>query len=237
MSGGQWRQLGALVTSLAVIGVTASCAAVTTAPESTAPARPAPEQAPADAGGPDVGGSGEAPASGGLQIPEELIAEAERLGQPDAAWYAVEHGISVEEAVARLDAQPAIGAAEGAIAGAFGDAYAGLWIEHEPEFRVVIASTDENVPEEAAAIAARLDAPVVWRVVAHPLAQLQEVQRILIDLLWEEGVRAGSSVDISRNAVVLEVLDPAPLEPILRDQGFDDARVIVETVQSFPTDE
>ncbi|MFC0680879.1 hypothetical protein ACFFGH_23865 [Lysobacter korlensis] len=234
--------IAAVVVPLVSVALTACAQMASIASESTAPASPTSETGPtsepspsSEQGRADAGTAGGTPTNGGPEIPPELLAEADALGQPDAAWYAVAHGVSVAEAVARLDAQAADRGKRSLITRELGESFGGLWIEHEPEFRMVIASTASHIPEGAARIAAALDAPVAWKTVAHSLADLESLQRDLGEAIWREGVPAGSSVDVKRNAVLLEVLDPAPLEPILSRLDYDDGMVIVEVVTGFPT--
>lgn len=58
----------------------------------------------------------------------------------DAHWYAERFGVSHEEAVHRLRLQGAIGELDSALRSER-RTFAGLWIEHEPVFQIVVAFT------------------------------------------------------------------------------------------------
>lgn len=65
----------------------------------------------------------------------------------DADWYAEEFGVSHEEALRRLIAQETLDPFVEAAQQIAGDRFAGAWIEHEPEWRQVIALTgDGSIP-------------------------------------------------------------------------------------------
>ena len=57
----------------------------------------------------------------------------------DASAMAEELGISVDEALRRLQYQDGIGDLQAALMANEHDTFAGLWIEHQPEYRIVIA--------------------------------------------------------------------------------------------------
>jgi hypothetical protein len=65
----------------------------------------------------------------------------------DAAAYAAETGVNVEEAVRRLQLQREAGALEAALSESERATFAGLWIEHEPVYRVVVRFTDRASEE------------------------------------------------------------------------------------------
>ena len=67
----------------------------------------------------------------------------------DAQSYADEWGTTLEEAVSRLELQQAIGELQAALEENESGTFGGLWIQHGPEFRVVIRSTDGHVGDPA----------------------------------------------------------------------------------------
>jgi len=63
------------------------------------------------------------------------------LDPHDVEEYGLEYGVPAEEAANRLEMQMAAGELEERLSLAEPEAFAGLWLEHEPEFRVVVAFT------------------------------------------------------------------------------------------------
>jgi hypothetical protein len=87
-------------------------------------------------------GAGPTPApSGGAPAPTAAVDDALRR---DAEAYAEMFGVSVEEAVRRLDLQGLVGDLNATLREREAATFAGLWIEHEPEFRAVVAFTRDG---------------------------------------------------------------------------------------------
>ena len=87
---------------------------------------------------------------------------AEALAQ-DATEYVRHYGVSLPEALARLRAQEETVAATDRIQAAYADRLAGIWIEHEPAYRIVVLLTGaEPVPEQLVT-AAGIDVPISFR--------------------------------------------------------------------------
>jgi hypothetical protein len=78
------------------------------------------------------------PASGATDITPGSLDDA--LDE-DATWIAKDPHIDVEEARRRLDLQTLAGDLEAHLAQEYPASFAGLWIENDPRFRVVVAST------------------------------------------------------------------------------------------------
>jgi streptogrisin C len=60
---------------------------------------------------------------------------------PDVAWYVQRFGVSAEEARRRFELQDVAGVLDEALATNEAASFAGAWIEHEPQFRVVALFT------------------------------------------------------------------------------------------------
>lgn len=112
---------------------------------------------------------GQPPAPGG---PGEALLQ-------DAASYADQNRVGLDEAVRRLQLQREIGALDAALSQEERSLFAGLWIEHEPEYRVVVRFT-HPVGEE------RLRA----RLAGTSLAPLVEMRRAAVSLVQLEERRA-----------------------------------------------
>jgi hypothetical protein len=62
----------------------------------------------------------------------------------DATAYAAQYGVSVDEGIRRFVLVRAAGDLESALLAEESATFAGLWIQHEPEFRVVVRFTDRT---------------------------------------------------------------------------------------------
>ena len=119
----------------------------------------------------------------------------------DAAQYAAQYGVTVDEAGRRLQAQQSSVAATDAIAREFAPRLAGIWIEHSPEYRIIVLLTGtEPVPDRSAA-----GVPIVFRTGARATrAQaVLAMRRHLIDLHAELPGARGAGYDQRTGEVVL----------------------------------
>jgi len=75
-------------------------------------------------------------ADGTKLIPEVL---------PELDYYSKAMSVSVDEAKRRFAIQDAAGVFQRELAEELGDSFVGVWIEHEPEFRVFVAALPTDV--------------------------------------------------------------------------------------------
>lgn len=130
-------------------------------------------------------------------------ATAQRAPQSDAAWYARDNGVSLEEAERRLARQPEIGAVQQRLND--DPRFAGLWIEHQPTYRVVVRFTGDDAAAHLAQYTR--DAFYVAQGADYSYAQLREGRTALHAQLDRERVYVmSSSVDVRRNRLVLDVV-------------------------------
>jgi hypothetical protein len=91
-----------------------------------------------------------------VQTPIEALAQ-------DAAEYARSTGVSLTEAMARLRAQEESVAATDEIQRRYADRLAGIYIEHDPHYRIIVSLTgDEPVPDRST-IAGGIEVPILFR--------------------------------------------------------------------------
>ncbi|MGC9522026.1 MAG: hypothetical protein ACP5HG_09115 [Anaerolineae bacterium] len=130
----------------------------------------------------------------------------------DAEAYAEAHDVPLDEAIARLRAQDPIGELQAVLQEQEPDAFAGLWIEHEPEYKVVVAVTrDERRIYRRYVAAGPLEDKVEMREAERTLAELSAAQVALHQALNEVDSRADSGIDVQANCVSLYVADPEAL--------------------------
>src|SRR5690348_5589021 len=126
----------------------------------------------------------------------------EALAQ-DAAQYATQFGVSQSEALRRLKAQQESVASTDAIAREFADRLAGISIEHEPDYRIVVllTGTDPVADRSAAGV------PIVFRTGARATRAeaVAAMRRHLIDLRDELPGARGAGYDQRTGEIVLLV--------------------------------
>lgn len=139
----------------------------------------------------------------------------------DAQWYADDQGVSLEEAIRRLELQeelslsglgPALEANEG-------DTFAGLWIQHEPEYRFVVLFTRDGEETIRPYIEGEPWASIVEvrNGAGATLKEIEAAQAQAGRLVRELDIRADSGINVQENQVELYVTDKARLDAALRE--------------------
>lgn len=142
--------------------------------------------------------------------------------QRDARAYAEDHGIPLDEAIERLRNQDPIGELSAVLEEQEAGVFGGLWIEHEPEYRIVVALTkDERRVQRRYVEGGPLEDIVEIREVAVSLRELADARDQTMRLLQEVGSRADISTDVRENCVSLYSADPALLNDRLEAAGLE----------------
>ena len=155
-----------------------------------------------------------------METQEQALAE-------DAVQYAARFHVTPDEALRRLKAQQETAAATDAIEKEFSDRFAGISIEHSPDFRVVVLLTgSEPVAERTAA-----GVPIIFRTGAKATrAQaLDALHKHLIDLRTELPGSRGAGYDQRTGEVVL-LVTPADAQRY----GLDSIRARAEQLSGVP---
>ena len=135
----------------------------------------------------------------------------------DAKMYAKDQDVPLEEAVRRLQLQESVGKLGAELEASERDTFAGLWIEHEPEYRVITAFTrDGEQTIRPYAEGGPLEDVVEVREASATLAELQEAQERAGDLVRDLGIQADFSIVVQQNRVEVEVTGRAQLETALQ---------------------
>lgn len=155
---------------------------------------------------------------------------------PEAEAYAEAQGITVEEAIRRFEVQGNVADLQERLASAEAETFGGLWIEHEPEYKVAVAFTQNGARTLRRYVKGTpLEGVAEAREVTYTLAELETVQAELLVLLDELGSGVGTGLDIRENCVSLFAADPATFEAQLEAAGrrLSDA-VCIEPVGPYP---
>ena len=157
----------------------------------------------------------------GAPAPEPHVLSPEETLARDAASYASDFDVDIDEAIRRLKLQDPIGELQAALAEQERDTFAGLWLEHTPEYRVVVRFTrggEETMRPylEGSPLAAIVEVRPADATLDELLGAMEAATAALRDL----GVRGYTVVDIQGNRVQLHVADAAQFADALRNAGL-----------------
>lgn len=153
----------------------------------------------------------------------------------DVADYADYWGVSIDEAVLDLGRQRSAGRLEEQLTSAGTDWFAGLWIEHDPSFHIVVASTKPGNEDLLKLVKA---SDVVGFVKVRAVARtLDELRTAAARYQSVSGAAYRVRVDITQNMVTIGSSEPQTARDLLdrarvalagNDEiRFDDTRVVL----------
>ncbi len=123
---------------------------------------------------------------------------------PDAELYAAEFGVSREEAERRLALQPQAGETIEALELAGGDRFAGAWLEHSPEYEIVLRMTGDQAAAAVEQIVSTSPVPIEIRSGAgRAWAELLAAQAQVDSLVREEEPEASVDIDVRNGSLVV----------------------------------
>lgn len=150
-----------------------------------------------------------------LEVP--LVKDAQASLKKDAEMYASEQGVTVEEALRRLTLQDAIGDLDAELALNEQATFAGLWIQHAPQYRVIVQFTQDGEETIKPYIEnGPLAELVELRTAKLTLVELEASQDAAMDEIHDLGIRADSGIDVYENRVEVYVTDQTPLDVALQ---------------------
>lgn len=139
----------------------------------------------------------------------------------DADAVAEDLGISVEEAIHRLNLQDSIGALGAKLEQQEAETFAGLWILQEPEYRIVVAFTRNGQETIKPYIENTSLAEFVEFCVAQvSLVELKTIQQSVKQMVNELDFPFSSSINVKKNQVELYVTDIELWEASTQETGI-----------------
>lgn len=148
-------------------------------------------------------------------VPSALAQEPEDPLLQDARQYAKAYDVEVDEALRRLRAQSEIGKLNAELLAKERATFGGLFIQHDPSFRVVAQFTPkggQNLDAHLQALGLQDLAPdVERRTVRLPLRRLEALQAEANRIVRKQGVAADSRINVAENRVELVTEMPADL--------------------------
>src|SRR3972149_5880166 len=144
-----------------------------------------------------AGQSFDPPAANLARPANPLLAQAE--------VYASHYGVTVDEALSHFKIEEIAGNLDAELDSKEQATYAGLWIQHVPEFRVIVQFTRDGDATMARYVKEGLEGLIEIRHVAASHADLQRDHRDAIESLRNLGIPFDSGVDIIGNTVEITV--------------------------------
>lgn len=139
----------------------------------------------------------------------------------DAQAYATRYGTTLKEATRRLNLQDTVGDLEEQLVSNESDTFAGLWIQHEPEYKVVVNFTENGDSTISSYVnASDLKDLVEVRAASNTLVALQQARTTAKTTGNSVNTKTESDINVFENKVELFVLDKANFESRLTEEGI-----------------
>ena len=140
--------------------------------------------------------------------------------QRDAKAYAEAHDVPLDEAIRRLRQQDPVGELNAVLQEQEAGVFGGLWIQHEPEYKVIVLVTDDQRRIRRRYVqGGPLEEMVEIRQAETTLEELHTIQQETMGILEEIDSRAKTAIDVKRDCVSLFVADPESLQAELDAAG------------------
>ncbi len=154
---------------------------------------------------------------------------------PDTLSYAEDVGVSPEEAASRLALSDSIGELQAELLSNEADSFAGLWLEHEPVYKVVVAFAGvdgEEVIRPYLQNQPALADIIEIRSAQYTLAQLEAAQQEAFNIVSQLGITSlAGGIDIMQNQVYLTVGNRDLLLAELAEAGYElPPMVVIEPI-------
>lgn len=132
------------------------------------------------------------------QDPQRMVAEI----------YAKHYGVTIDVAILRLELQESFPDLGPALESSEQETFGGLWIQHEPEYKIVVAFThdgEKTIANYNKYIPAKVSPYIEVKKVNRSLVELISDQDKLLTSLKSQGIQVNSRVDVINNCVSLDV--------------------------------
>ncbi|NJC98085.1 MAG: hypothetical protein FIB03_17415 [Anaerolineae bacterium] len=157
-------------------------------------------------------------AQGMSASPEAQLGEDDALLY-DAEIYAKNQGVSVEEALYRFHVQDVAGELDAKLSENEAETFAGLWIEHTPEFKIVVLFTQDGEKTIESYLTEELNDIAEVRSARLSLEKLQDVQKDTVASIWDLKIPVQSEINVYENNVKIFVTeaDKVDLDSAVQD--------------------
>ena len=136
----------------------------------------------------------------------------------DAKMYAAEYGIDIASAIYRLELQDLAGDLDAKLYEKEAGTFAGLWIQHTPEFRIIVQFTHDGEKTIQPYIENEpLEDYVDIRTAKVSLAELEVAQTTALLKVRNQGIPIESGINVFENRVELFVIERSRLETLIQE--------------------
>jgi hypothetical protein len=125
----------------------------------------------------------------------------------DAEIYARDNRVSLDEAQRRLNLQKSAGLLDAELSSKEADTFAGLWIQHSPDFRIIVEFTQGGEEKVKPYLTPDLAKIVEVRSARTSLNDLSSEQEAALLSLKSAGIHADSSINVVTNCVEINIPD------------------------------
>lgn len=154
----------------------------------------------------------------------------------DAAIYASRFGVTINDGIRRLALQIPIGKMDGKLTENEVETFAGLWIEHEPEFKVVALFTKNGEETIKSYLSPEFSDIIEVRSADTSLAELVKIQEETTLSVEKLGLHVESEVNVYENRVKIYVLNREKLDSAIQDKVVVlPEKVDIETIETPST--
>ncbi|MDD4986037.1 MAG: hypothetical protein PHQ43_09650, partial [Dehalococcoidales bacterium] len=136
---------------------------------------------------------------------------------PEMEIYAEHYGITIDEAMRRFEIQDAFAGLDTELSIKEPETFAGLYIQHEPEFRMVALFTRDGEEAIKPYIPEGMSEYVEVRTVKISYRELQNAQNEVSSNLNSLGIPADSGIDVKENKVKFNVTDMTPVNEAINE--------------------
>ncbi|MFC1878552.1 S1 family peptidase [Chloroflexota bacterium] len=157
----------------------------------------------------------------------------------DAKAYADELDVPLDRAIQRLMLQDLVGELDAELAGKEYETYAGLWIQHTPEFRIIVQFTQGDLETIRPYIEHEELVDIIEvRKANVPLVNLKVTQDTILYKTRDLSIPVESGINVFENHVELYVKEPSQLDAALQKSGIQlPSNVLVVRVDELSTNE
>ena len=149
--------------------------------------------------------------------PEEIPEGVSPALVRDAQMYAARHDVGLSEALTRLLMQDSVGDMDADLLSNESGTFGGLWIQHEPEYRIVVAFTEDGERTIAKYVKDETLMDLIEvRTVEATYRELMRSEREAGWIVAELGFRSVSDINLFDNRVEVYTPDRSRLEEALR---------------------
>lgn len=140
-------------------------------------------------------------------IPHEAMADNPQDAlEMDALLYVRDNGVTLDEALRRLELQKAVGELNAELTKKEADTFGGLWIEHKPDFKVVVGFTKNGEKIIEPYLTEKLKGVVEVKQAEETLSNLRKAQAETLAIMKQAKIAVDSSINLSDSCV--EVIMP-----------------------------